>query len=51
MRVARQSDAAPELADELKDFELSVNDNATPQWGARAGTHMTSCVRARSPCS
>ena len=34
-----KSAAARELADELEDFELSVNDNATPQWGARAGKH------------
>jgi hypothetical protein len=34
-----KSDAARELADELQDFELTVNDNATPQWNARAGTH------------
>lgn len=31
--------AADELVDELKTFELSITDNATPQWNARAGHH------------
>ena len=31
--------AGRELADELEDFELSINENATMQWNARAGSH------------
>ncbi len=34
-----RSAAARELADELENFELTVNDNATPTWNARAGHH------------
>ncbi len=34
-----RSAAADDLVDELKTFELSVNDNATMQWNARAGHH------------
>lgn len=34
-----RSAAARELADELENFELSISDNATPQWNARAGHH------------